>query len=432
MINNKCLRCNNTEDFSEEHAFPDSLLQPGTKGWKLKTHYCEECNSILGNLVELLKWQSPIGFIFNSIEQELKRGSKTKETNKTQGRNPLRVLSYDPNNQVISIKTTNSYQNNKGILIPCTTQLRPQIILITYEREDKKKEILNKNYNQLLSRDIHLKLTENENDIYEIGENVLILGNIIAKEYLKNPEKLAGFVKTKLKNKLGELIIYPDDDLEENNFTKLETSFKLEKFDPNVLKIEVIPIKAITDEIIIQDCGILVSGNLSWHDYSRGIAMIGFHSLLYICSEKFSGREPIFDRIKKYIYSEHFDPKTQIVFEIPNPLSLNFIENTEKIYHRIDFYQAGEDILCNIFFYLGSKEVILFAIIISEGQELNLSRFGRGKQLQKIGSGKIEYNVAQNSQYKNQKYFPNTKILKPTPDEIKSLTTMDNLYKWMV
>ena len=300
MKKRKCIYCKKYKNLNREHAFPKSLLQTGVPGWTIKRHVCEDCNRALGKLDEILAKKSHLAFIWHRIKDELDYRAHTPNSSisykKAYGINPLRQFVPDPlyENRIVLHDITTE---NGSTSVLVDSALCPQIVLTQCLEGQSNVEVITANrekFNATNSAENIITNYDEQEEIYCIFGNTYIFPPKATECFFHRvPEFKSKFMKDLSHTQYDLLIIFPKAG---KLRCEAETFYKsLEISTQKIIGEGKIPYPKLATRFIQ-----VSTDPKAMPDIARAIAKIAFHCFLHHYP-KFSGHEPIFDDIRKFI-----------------------------------------------------------------------------------------------------------------------------------
>ena len=369
MEKGKCIYCKQYKNLNREHAFPKSLLQKGAPGWTIKKHVCVACNSKLAQLDAVLIKKSPLAFIWYRIQDELDNQTHTPHSSishkRTFGINPVRQFVPDPlyENRIVlhDIITENG---STSILVD--SALCPQIALTQHPEEQSSVEVITANREKFNATDSDENTITNHDEQKEIycvfGNTYIFPPKATLYFFHRIPEFKSKFMNDFPRTQYDLLIIFPKAGkirrAAETFYKSLEISTR------EIIGEEKIPYpKPATRFIQVS------TDSKATPDIARAIAKIAFHCFLYHYS-KFSGHEPIFDDIRKFICTES---SNRFVAQWKNTETENCIYDSTEHLHIICYFVQKDDIGCRIDFFTGLQKSPVSYQVILAGKPENLN-----------------------------------------------------------
>ena len=367
MVNDKCIYCKKENDFNREHAFPQSLLDDRLLGteheWIIDRHLCTKCNSDLGKLDAILAKRSPLAFVWDQIQNELGNTTQTPHSSiylkKAAGINPLGLFYPDPHyDNLIVLHEAKTVNNHSSAPIQSATALRPQMVLTQCPQGKSVEEVIADNCARFNTNGLEIApipTFDEHGDVHCIFGNTYVFPPKTSEYFFR---KISEF-KTKFMNDFPysqELrVIFPEEGKYQQGAENLYNSFEIET--KKITESERFP-NVETVEYVIE----VKADRNAMPDVARAIAKVAFHCFLYHYDE-FSGHEPMFDDIKKFIYTgspnkfvnqwQHFDDD-------------NIVYSSSIHWHRFVYYLIGENIGCQLHLFTGlSTEPFSYQITLA-------------------------------------------------------------------
>ena len=422
MREGKCIYCNQEKELSEEHAFPQSLLQvrAGAPEWILDKHLCEECNRELGKLYKILTMRGPIGHTWSLIKSEFGQENESQQSlrynQKCYSLEPDRIMTPAPflGNLIVSSKllVVESSENNilSNSIEHSLDPIDPQIILTLYakwQQLEKTRYETAVNFDKL---DI-IPCFEGSRPIYWIGNGTKLTprisdssilvprlwtkdSNFVLPQTKYPPNATADFpfphtyvfsqkatehffdrprdFQSKLLRDLDWIRLNLDwirsdltiiKDSKNNKHGKVKHFIKSVKADHvNVVDKQRYLINETYDNISRIKIRYVTDGNAKLY-IERALAKIGFHCFLYHYPDEFNGHEPIFEGIKTFIFKEN--TSNNFVAECKD-----VVENTwypsNTHFHNISFFRDRQNIGCRITLFTGLwRKPFSFSVTLS-------------------------------------------------------------------
>lgn len=351
MKTGKCICCRQEMELNREHAIPDSLLQKGTVGWVIHK-LCQTCNSRLGKLDNALSKRSHIAFLWNTIQTEL--GQKNKGLHDSIFRkradevNPVRVPFPDPlyDNLIILHERSDSDSHTLDFVYRFSA-LQPQMILILYQEGQTNRDIIAENFDKF-----HTSSSMDKISNYDPQENVFcFFGNtyVFPPEatwhFLKNINDFKSKYMTDYPRTRYDLrVVYPEARNSWNKFNEFLNAFKGEE--RGFIEED----KSLTTGVFKGRIQIIPDPEAE-QTIARAIAKVAFHCFLYH-NPKYTGHEPMFERIKDFIYNGNGTP-TDFVMSAKDIEMENLVYDTAEHRHYIRFFVKDDSIGCVIDFFTG-------------------------------------------------------------------------------
>ena len=465
MKKGKCIYCNEEKDLSEEHAFPQFLLQipEGAPEWIIDEHLCVKCNGELGELYKILKMRGPIGHTWSQIKSELGQENEDQQSlrynQKCYRLEPDRMMVSEPvlENRIGLFKllvesskknaACNSIENSLDPVVP-------QIILTLYAKWQQLEETRRESAEKFDSLDI-IPCNDNgfDGSIYWIGN-----GNSIASAISDSVILVPRFWGEN-SNFVLPTSLFPENATEDFPFphtyvfSQKATEYFFDrprafqfKFLRNLawIQSDLIVVKdgknkkhgkakhfiksvradhqdVLDKEIYLKDetyadiprtktlrCRFATDGNAKLY-IDRAIAKIGFHCFLYHYPDEFNGHEPIFDGIKTFIFkgntSNNFVTEYKDVTE-------NSIYPSNTHFHNISFFRDRQNIGCRITLFtgLGRKPFSFYITLSGKIENWNV---------QPDKTERVPFYVSSKSERKRRIYPPNESgiIIEPSLKE---------------
>lgn len=364
MVEGKCIYCKEIKELNEEHAFPQFLLQkcaPLNKcapEWVIRK-LCVECNgSKLGKLDDTLATKSPMGFIWRIIKSEWQAGENCKSQNTTfynargfDGILPVRLFYPDCFYDNLIVLHEEMGTSTPDFFPTLLGRARvPQMIVICYNEEQTAEDVVAKNFEKWVSREMSIEEDDEYKGVYNINDNSYVFDPQAVKSLIANPDRereyVAKFMKKRENIRVDLRVLFPDN---RNDAGQLEgfcrrfsastmEEFEAKRFEP----------KEATENYV------MVAADKKAIPYSkRAIAKIAFHCFLYWHPE-FNGDEPIFEGIRTFI-SENGNHQTLNGEDFMTGLSVpsNYFWPSNEHFHILRFLVHDDNIICQIVFFTG-------------------------------------------------------------------------------
>lgn len=361
MQNVRCIYCKKEKKLNKEHAFPESLLDKrllGTKHeWIIDKHVCVECNTFLGNELDgILVNASPIGFIQHQIESELGNRNRDQHTTfynsqKFQSIHPVRLFFSDPiyndlivlHEQIPATSTVEGFFDSIRALVP-------QIVLVQHPCEQTLEQTVAEDCRKFNNPDsgeqIVTTTLQNNKEYYKFGNTFIFPPKTIEtfKKEKQQKEFKNRFLKEVKNVQKSMWIICP----QRHKFHSTAMSFYNSV---NGVKTMIEQETFIEPELFTRHTKVIMDPK-AFPKIGRAIAKIAFHCFLFHYST-FSGHEPIFNRIKRFIYNGSGNP-AQFISEWRNYRSENItFASSDRCCHGICFYVQRNNIGCMIDLFVG-------------------------------------------------------------------------------
>ena len=351
MIKGKCIYCKEVKDLNEEHAFPDSLRQKGVSKWIIRKHLCTDCNSQLGELDTVLSRRSPLAYIRERIQDGLGYADKTLHSSiyhkKARGINPVRLFLPNPvYDDHIILHEFKVESNNANVSVDSVVALQPQIILTQYAEGQTGEGIIGKNlekFNTISSDGDFITDYDEQEDVYFIFENTYVFPPKASERFFNRAEDFKSiYMKDFPQIRYNLWVICPEESRYQGAANSFYDSFKAET--KEIIK----PEKFQNPDVFTRSIQ-AVSDPKSIPEFLRAVAKTAFHCFLYHYP-KFSGHEPIFTKIRDFIYT---GTPNRFVAQCRNTETANLVYHSTEHLHVFYFFIQGDDIGCRIDFFTG-------------------------------------------------------------------------------
>ena len=367
MINDKCIYCKKKNNFSGEHAFPESLLDGRLRGtkheWIIDRHLCKKCNNDFTRLDAILAKKSPLAFIWDQIQNELGNTARTLHSSiyrkAAAGINPLRLFFPDPHyDNLIVMHEATSAHSDMGTPISLAPALRPQIVLTQCPRGKSIAEVIAENCARFKTTGLEVNRVPNSDGYGEVhcifGNTYIFPPKTSEQFFRKIPEFKAKFMRDYSYSQ--ELrVIFPEEGKNQQGAEDLYHSFESET--KEITEGERFPNPEPVDHVI--EVG---ADQKAMSDVARAIAKVAFHCLLFHYPQ-FNGHESMFNDIKDFIYSGSPN-KFVVQLDHSNANDLVYASNEHR--HHIVFYLNDRDIGCQMNLFTGlSTEPFFYQITLA-------------------------------------------------------------------
>ena len=367
MINDKCIYCKKENDFNREHAFPESLLDASLKEteheWIIDRHLCTKCNSDLGKLDAVLAKRSPLAFIWDQIQNELGNTSRTPHSSiyhKTAvGINPVRLFFPDSHyDNLIVMHEATTVISDTSLPVHSATALRPQMVLTQCPQGRSVEDVIAENCARFDATGLETDLITNSDepgDVHCVFGNTYIFPPKTSEYFFRSiPEFKAKFMRDfPFSQELR--VIFPEEGKYQQGAENLYKSFEVEN--KKITEGERFPNSDPVEHVIE-----VKADRNAMPDVARAIAKVAFHCFLYHYRD-FSGHEPMFDNIKKFI---HTGSPNRFVNQWQHFDTDNIVYSSSVHWHRVVYYLKGENIGCQMHLFTGlSTEPFSYQITLA-------------------------------------------------------------------
>ena len=360
----RCIYCKK-EGTSKEHAFPEVLLHKCAPLGKYAPNWiirqvCKDCNSVLGELDELLATKSSMAFIWRAIRYEWE-SNKTDKKSKSQasdfysarahGMDPVRAFAPDSsygNLMFIHEETGTSVPGFQPTPVVMRAQV-PQMVLIQLTEGQTREEVIAENYEKWLADELIITKSDEHEGVYCISGNTYVFPPKATRDFISSLDKVQEFESKFLQEhdhvQYDLNILRPD---EGKDLDKIEAFYEhLSATSKELIEGEHFGQKEFIPKIMV------MPDQKAKLCFDRAVAKTAFHCFLYHYRQ-FSGHEPIFNDIKAFIEGKADSPEEtgkQFVAEIG--VTEDYVWPSDEHFHILRFYIKGDNIVCQIAFFTG-------------------------------------------------------------------------------
>ena len=380
----KCIYCKK-KGTSKEHAFPESLLHKCAPLGKYAPNWiirqlCEDCNSSLGKLDEILATRSSMAVVWRRIKNEWEPNKTDKKSEsqasafynaKAYGMNPVRLLYPDPlYGNLVALHEDTETSAPGFHPTPVVRAQAPQMILTQYTEGQTKEEVIAANCEKWDADELVITASDEHEGVYYIAGNTYIFPPQATRDFLSNlnteQEFVSKFIKKRDNIRYDLNIIFFD---EGEDLGKIKAFY--ERFNASAKKLiegEHFEPKEFSQKIMV------VADQKAKRDIDRAVAKIAFHSFLYHYRQ-FSGHEPIFNDIKAFIEGKdntHEEIGQEFVTGVR--VTEDYVWPSDEHFHILRFYVHEGNIICQMAFFTGlSVEPVLYGITEPFASEIILA-----------------------------------------------------------
>ena len=355
----KCIYCKK-KGTSKEHAFPESLLHKCAPLGKYAPNWiirqlCEDCNSSLGKLDEILATRSAMADIWRRIKNEWepnKTGKESKFYNtKSHGMNPVRLFYSTPLYENLIVLHEETGASVPGFHpTPISSIQAPQIILTQYTEDQTGEKIRTENCEKWNAGETPITEFEEHEGVYCFFGNTYIFAPDATWYFVSNPDREQEF-RSKFLKKRNHIrcdlhFIFSEESKDADKFNRF-----LECLGSTGTKEQIE--MAHLEQTVFEHLKKVVADRKSKSYIYRAVAKIAFHSFLYH-HRQFSGHEPIFNNIKAFIEGKadsHGETGEEFVTGVK--VTEDYISDSNDHFHILRFYVNGDNIVCHIAFFTG-------------------------------------------------------------------------------
>ena len=350
MERGKCIYCKQEKDLNGEHAFPKSLLQKGAPGWVIPK-LCKTCNSRLGELDNALSRRSHISFLWDTIQMELGIENEGQHASiyrkRAGGVNPVRVPFPDPlYDNLIVLHERSSPDSHTLDFVYGFSALRPQMILTLYQEGQTSRDIISENLDKFYaSNENNISNYDAQEDVFCFFGNTYVFPPEATWRFLKNIDAFKSKYITDFPRTRHNLrVLYPE---RVNSWDIVDTFYEtLQGERKEIIEED----KSLTTGVFTGRIQVVPDPEAE-QIMARAIAKVAFHCFLYHYP-KYTGHEPMFDRLKDFIYNGNGTP-TNFVMSAKDIEMENLVYDTTEHRHYIRFFLKDDSIGCVIDFFTG-------------------------------------------------------------------------------